>query len=302
MAADVSGKPAHPPSDSYRFLDPIRGVPDSNHSGVHHLSRTVVNEQEARRIKDVYAKRAASRRERYSFLDPGFLFMCQEREVRLLALMAKSKCSPLTEKRILEVGCGSGPGIREFIKWGARPENLAGIDLLPERVAEARRLCPKTVTLETGNAESLPFASSSFDLVSQSTVFSSILDGEVRRRVADEMLRVLKPGGCILWYDFFVKPPRNPDVLAMGKKQIRRLFPVCDITLRRTTLAPPLTRAFAPYSWLLCCCLERLRLLDTHYIGLIRPGGEVTAPTAKPRPSMPAHAPRSQIRAKDTAF
>ena len=273
MVPNLSGKPAHPPNDSFRCLDSGCEVPGSNHSGVHHFTRSLVDEQEACRIKEVYAKRATSKRERYSFLDPGFLFMNQEREVRLLALMAERKCSPLTDKKILEIGCGSGPGIREFIKWGARPENLVGIDLLPERVAEARCLCPKTVTLETGNAERLPFASRSFDLVCQSTVFSSILAGDVRRRVAEEMVRVLKPGGSILWYDFFVKHPRNPDVLAMGKKLIHSLFPDCRVTLRRTTLAPPLTRAFAPYSWLLCCCLERLRFLDTHYIGLIRPGG-----------------------------
>src|SRR5439155_6975572 len=127
-----------------------------------------------------------------------------ERESRLLSLLAEYNCTPLSQKKILEVGCGYGPGVREFIKWGARPENLVGIDLLPERIAEARRLCPTAVTLETGNAERLQFASGSFDLVLQSTVFSSILDCDVRKRVAQEILRMLKPGGSILWYDFFV--------------------------------------------------------------------------------------------------
>src|SRR5438445_2164961 len=109
------------------------------------LEIRAVNEHEEHRIRQVYAKRATIRTERYSFFSPGFLFMSQERESRVLSLLAEYNCTPLSQKKILEVGCGCGPGVREFIKWGARPENLVGIDLLPERIAEARRLCPTAV-------------------------------------------------------------------------------------------------------------------------------------------------------------
>ena len=65
----------------------------------------------------------------------------------------------------------------------------------------------------------LDFRTDSFDFVFQSTVFTSILDSEVRKEVAGEMLRVLKPGGVILWYDFHVNNPRNPDVLRSPEKK-----------------------------------------------------------------------------------
>ena len=42
----------------------------------------------------------------------------------------------------------------------------------------------------------------SFDLLLQSPVFTSILDQAMKERVAAEMMRVSKPGGLILWYDF----------------------------------------------------------------------------------------------------
>ncbi len=42
----------------------------------------------------------------------------------------------------------------------------------------------------------MPLANASFDLVTQFTAFSSILDDDVRRRMASEMPRVPKPGGC----------------------------------------------------------------------------------------------------------
>jgi SAM-dependent methyltransferase len=123
------------------------------------------------------------------------------------------------------------------------------------------------------NAVRLEFPEASFDLVHQSTVFSSILDADVRMQIAREMLRVLKPGGSVLWYDFFVKNPRNLDVQGMSKKEILRLFPNCDVILRRVTLAPPLARALAPRSWLLGTFLTMLRILNTHYLALVRPRG-----------------------------
>jgi ubiquinone/menaquinone biosynthesis C-methylase UbiE len=92
----------------------------------------------------------------------------------------------------------------------------------------------------------------------------------MKQRIAKEMLRVLKPLGIILWYDFHMNNPRNPDVRGVKKKEIYELFPDCDIRLKRVTLAPPLARAIAPYSWLACYILEKIPLLRTHYLGVIR--------------------------------
>jgi hypothetical protein len=84
------------------------------------------------------------------------------------------------------------------------------------------------------------------------------------------MLRVVKPDGAILWYDFHVNNPRNPDVQGINNREIVRLFPNCRIDLRRITLAPPLARLLAPYSLLICYLLERLLVFNTHYLGVIR--------------------------------
>jgi hypothetical protein len=83
------------------------------------------------------------------------------------------------------------------------------------------------------------------------------------------MWRVLKPGGAVLWYDFFVDNPRNRDVKGMPEKEIRRLFPAGQLHLRRTTLAPPLARRLVPLSWTLAALLEGARVLNTHYAALI---------------------------------
>jgi ubiquinone/menaquinone biosynthesis C-methylase UbiE len=229
---------------------------------------------EESRIRAAYARReAVVDRHLYSYFNRGNLFVIQERERHILRLLERHGLRPLCEKKILEIGCGAGFWLRAFVQWGATPENLVGIDLLPDRIAVARRTCPSGVTLHCGNAAALPFTDASFDVVLQSTVFSSVLDEGVKQQIAGEMLRVLKGDGAIVWYDFFVNNPRNPDVRGVGKSEIRRLFAGCNATFGRVTLAPPLARRLAPYSWLVCYLLGQLRVLNTHYLALIRRKG-----------------------------
>jgi len=198
--------------------------------------------------------------------------MIQERERRLLTLLNRYGFASLKEKKILEVGCGTGYWLREFIKWGALPENVTGIDLLADRVSKARRLCPPAVRIQCASAAQLPFANERFDLVLQSTVFTSILDPDLKRRVAAEMMRVVKPEGLILWYDYYVNNPWNSDVRGVKRREIALLFSGCRIELERITLLPPLARLLAPYSYLGCHLLEKLPPLCTHYLGVIQKG------------------------------
>lgn len=220
------------------------------------------------RIRAAYARRHPDGR--YAASDPGNLFMLQGIERRVLRLLLEQGLLPLHDKRMLEVGCGTGHWLREFVKWGADPAAVTGVDLLPDRIAAAERLCARGTRLFSGNAAELPFADGEFDSVSQFTVFTSILDAELRYRVAREMLRVLRPRGLLLWYDFHVGNPRNPDVRPVGRREIADLFPGCSISLRRVTLAPPLARFAARRSWLLCALLDTIPLLRTHYLGAIR--------------------------------
>jgi ubiquinone/menaquinone biosynthesis C-methylase UbiE len=228
-------------------------------------------EAEEARIQAVYAKRQGED-PRYSWFNPGYLFMIQEQERWLLILLKRHGLVPLHTKKVLEIGCGTGYWLREFIKWGARPENITGIDLLSERVVEARRLLPEAVRIQCSNAANLAFPTETFDLILQSTVFTSVLDAGMKQQMASEMLRMVKRDGLILWYDFHVNNPWNPDVRAIKKREIYQLFPSCQIKLQRTTLAPPLARLIAPYSWLACHLLEKVPFLRTHYLGVIRKG------------------------------
>ncbi len=197
----------------------------------------------------------------------------------MLRLLAVAGMLPLENNLILDVGCGTGQWLRDFVKWGASPDHLFGIDLLADRIAQARDLCPPGVTLECGSAAELPWPDDRFDLVLQSTLFTSILDRTMRRAVASELVRVVRPGGMILWYDYHVNNPRNVDVRGVGRREIAALFPQCVVSLSRITLAPPLARALARHSWILCHVLERIPLLCTHYLGVVRNAKNNTPPS-----------------------
>ena len=193
----------------------------------------------------------------------------QERERRLLSLLARNGYRSFEKTKILEVGCGTGAWLREFIKWGARPENILGIDLLSERISEARMLCPAAVRLKCNSAAQLGEPNATFDLVLQSTVFTSILDAELKRQIASEMLRVLNLEGAIIWYDFRFDNPKNPDVHGIEKNEIADLFPECRVVLHRLTLAPPIGRPMGNLSPALYRVLSCIKPLCTHYLGII---------------------------------
>lgn len=206
---------------------------------------------------------------RYRSWMPGNLFAGQGLERALVNLLRRNGFLPLEERKVLDVGCGSGKQLMRLLFYGARPENLVGIDLLEHEIEQARSFAPQ-VDFRVADATKLPFDDETFDLALAFTTFTSMRSEEARRAAAAEIRRVLRPGGALLWYDFWINP-RNRDVKALGIKDIKRLFPGCQIDAKRVTLAPPIARRLAGTSWLACAVLETIPLLRTHWLVLIRP-------------------------------
>lgn len=197
---------------------------------------------ETRAIVDRYARRL-SNDDRYSFLRAEVCLGVQERQRIMLQLFRQQGISDLAQLHLLEVGCGTGGNLLEFLRMGCSPQHLAGIELLSDRYAQARHVLPAAVHLEQGDALLADVPLASQDVVLVSTVFSSLLDTGFQQRLAMTLWQWLRPGGAVLWYDFTYNNPNNPDVRGVPLHRVQELFPQGHITARRVTLAPPLARA-----------------------------------------------------------
>lgn len=225
-------------------------------------------DDEIDRIRAEYDRRAAARdlNERYSPLNPSVYLAVQERQREIIRALNRFLPGPLSEAKILEVGCGMGGNLRELIQLGAQPENIVGNDLMPDRIDIARELLPARLELLSGDALQLDLRKDSFDIVLQSTVFSSILDDAVQSRLAAGMWSLVKPGGGLLWYDFTFNNPRNPNVRGVPLGRIRELFPQGAIHSQRVTLAPPISRRVVRIHPSLYSLFNLFPFLRTHLV------------------------------------
>ena len=205
----------------------------------------------------------------YSWFNLANLFSIQQRQRAILRVLRKYEFTDLAKLKILEMGCGGGGVLLEFLNLGAPPSNLYGVDLLSDRLVHAHQRLSGS-NLINADGQLLPFPSHSFDLVMQFTALSSLLDPDIRVAVCKDMLRVLQNSGLLLWYDFWINPA-NPQTHGMRSPEIRSLFPNCSCEFHKITLAPPLARRIVPISWMAASFLEKLGIFNSHYLVAIRP-------------------------------
>jgi len=225
------------------------------------------DQRETDAVAERYARRAAT--DRYSALRPDVWQTLHERQRALLALFARLGWADLSSKRLLEVGCGSGSNLLELLRLGFAPQHLSGVELLPERYAQARHVLPAALELHAGDALQLDLPAGSQDAVFASTVFSSLLDDAFQQRLAAAMWRWVQPGGGVLWYDFTVDNPRNADVRGVPLARVRALFPAGRVQAQRVTLAPPIARAVTRVHPALYTLFNALPPLRTHVLAWI---------------------------------
>jgi len=219
---------------------------------------------------DAIRERYARRKLVYDPLDAYRYLSYQEQRRALIEWVHWSGLAPVQNKRLLEIGCGSGDNLLLLLTLGFHPENLVGNELLEERVIRARRLLPAGIQILLGDASELELEKNSFDIVFQSTVFTSILDDDFQNKLAGHMWSLVKPGGGVLWYDFVFNNPRNPDVKGVSIKRIREMFPEGEIKVWKLTLAPPISRRVTKINPNLYALLNLLPFLRSHVLCWIK--------------------------------
>ena len=116
--------------------------------------------------------------------------------------------------RVLDIACGTGALLAE-VKRNYPRLAVTGIDLSAPYLAVARRRLAdwSRVALIEANAEALPIADASIDIVSCVYLFHE-LPRRTRKAVAGEIRRVLKPGGHLINIDS-LQTGDEPDYDAM---------------------------------------------------------------------------------------
>lgn len=175
----------------------------------------------------------------------------------------------LSQARVLDLGAGEGNDCAHFMRLGVKAGRLLALDILQARARRARESHVGLASL-VGNAERLPFADESFDVVYQSVMLSSVLDPDRRGRILGEARRVLRSGGVFLSYDVRYPNPWNRNTRPVRGSEIEDAFDGWPLRLRSLTALPPLMRLLAPVSMMACRALESLAPLRSHLLAVAR--------------------------------
>lgn len=176
--------------------------------------------------------------------NPQVLFQTLAKDASFYSALRMIDPDPST-CRILDVGCGSGASLVNFLRIGFPPANLFGIDFQEDRIQEGKANLTG-INFCHGDATRMEFPDGAFDIVMESAMFIHSVDDDLSRKIAGEMLRVTRPGGHILLSDWRYAKPGSNAYRALTQKRIAGLFDVGKKTVRRGVfsgeLLPPVGR------------------------------------------------------------
>jgi arsenite methyltransferase len=109
---------------------------------------------------------------------------------------------------VLDLGCGAGFDVAVAARLVGLGGRVVGLDITPAMVIRAWELSAslpfRNLSFQMASAESLPFPARFFDVVTSNGAFNLVIDKD---QAAQEILRVLKPGGRLHLADMVLVSP-----------------------------------------------------------------------------------------------
>lgn len=223
---------------------------------------------ERRRIERVYKAYSSDPYYRKIWNDDTARFLL-ERKWEDIGRVLEEEGVQTRTARLLDLGAGSGEDCCRFRALGLRSERIVAVDLLLEYSRMARRANDWLETVQA-DAAVLPFRDGLFDIVYQSTMLSSVLDRNRRKRILREVRRVLAPGGLFVSYDTRYPNPWNRNTRPLSSAEIREVFDGFRVRVGSTTLIPQLIRLLRFLPRAAWRALETLPPLRSHLLMAVR--------------------------------
>ena len=207
-------------------------------------------------------------KDKWSDSNPGNKLIAEERKITLKEILKKHNLN-LADKKILEVGSGAGTVMSLLIKLGAVENNLYGVDIRDEKIKICKDFFPKANVYKM-DAREITFEDNYFDIIVTFTLFSSIKNDGSRKIVSEQITRLLKPNGTIIYYDFRYSNPLNRIVSGVSFQEIKDMFPNFQIDLALITLFPFLSRKICSVFPSFYVHLKKIKFLKSHLIGVLK--------------------------------
>ena len=139
--------------------------------------------------------------------DPDFFVRFMDETQKLPAIQASKRLMlermALTPgDAVLDVGCGPGTDVFDMVELVGPAGRLVGLDASEVMIAEARQRAEDfhvPITFEVGEVQALPFPDGTFDVCRAARLLEHLPDAQ---RALKEMVRVTRPGGRIVVFDF----------------------------------------------------------------------------------------------------
>ena len=170
---------------------------------------------------------------RLGYPDPVFAFIPEEAIRPFAGVGNPFKIGPLNPmETVLDIGCGAGFDM--LVAWlsGSKENKIYGIDITDAMLKKAKEnahtLGAENINVLKGNAEKIPLADASIDVVISNGVINLCTD---KLRVYQEIHRVLKPGGRFQIADVILENPvpnESRDLLHLWTNCVAGGIPMYD--------------------------------------------------------------------------